>query len=165
MFGTGEETKLLSVGRKKTGAVRIALVTGVEFASSGEIEGHVVRKLLHAAQVDNARKGARGKLVAHQRHVASAGAARGINTPAGKFDFARRQAVPDKPQPAERIESLQVAVVVWFRSLDRFAATLQVIDTKGDHVVPAGQLLRARRADAACAAPVVQRQHEARTRV
>src|SRR5262245_43469890 len=72
MFRAGGKSQLLSVGSEKEWAGRIAVVAGIENAAAGKIEGHVVGKLLHAGQIDDAGEGARREFVAHQHHVAAA---------------------------------------------------------------------------------------------
>ena len=61
-----------------------AFPPAVKIAPAGQVEGHVVAQLFHAAQIDHAGERARRELVGHECYVAPARAAGGENASVGQ---------------------------------------------------------------------------------
>ena len=161
MIRVADEMQLLTIKRQKVRTLWIAAVPSIQIASARQFERNVIGQFLHAAQVDDARERPRCELVAHQRHVPSAGTARREDSSGCDFHSPALQSVIEPPHRTQRIERLQIAEVIRLRSLDRvLRAALQIVHAQRNDVELLRQNRRTRRTDAIGPAPIVQRQHQ-----
>ena len=163
--GVADEADFLRAGSEEVRARSVAAPAGVEAAGGGKVVGEGVTELLHPAHVHDGGEGARGQLVRHERHVAAAGAAGGEEATASEGRLARVEFVEDEPERAQGVEALQPAEVVRLRAFDGIlGAALEIVHAQRHAVELARERGGVRGAGTVGAAPVVQREEDARAR-